>query len=85
MQNQTATRSWDNERLYTFRELAECKNLPVEKSRWSLRQWARRGVPIKPYSKTKVKLPTVFIGNVRYTSMEALREFLSMFTERVPE
>jgi hypothetical protein len=57
--------------------LARRSDLPVQKSQWVFRHWARRGVALNGNPRHRVKLPCVKIGRVRYTSIEALREFIA--------
>jgi hypothetical protein len=77
MPQPAATRSWECERLFTFSDLARRSDLPVQKSQWVFRHWARRGVALNGNPRKRVRLPCVKIGRVRYTSVEALREFIA--------
>jgi hypothetical protein len=82
---QVSNRSWENERLFTFGDLARQPNLPIQKSHWVFRHWAKNGLELRnrPPGRNgrhqKAKLPSVRIGHLRYTSIEALREFVRNF------
>lgn len=80
MISRVETRPWNREQLFTFAQLAERDDLPIRKSRWVLRLWARRGVVING-TRERVKLESILIGHIRYTSIEALREFVARFME----
>lgn len=71
-------RKWEGERLLTLRELSRELHrnpaAPVQRSHWTLRLWARKGVQING-RKDRLKLSTTALFGARYTSMEALQEF----------
>lgn len=65
------SRRWGKEKLLSLKDLAASKELPVERSYWTWRNWLRRGLKING---RLVKIPQKDVQGTPHTSAEAVWE-----------